>query len=223
MIARTRRNAFTLIEVLLASALVAAITTTVCSSLWSCLRSCERRRNRFDRETSLWTALHFVEVDLGHVAAPVAGSQATLVGRPALAECGPLLRLRIHAPKLLDGSDLWVDYFVLPDLAGGALVRRTERLARPGISSSNEQDVLSLLRESPVVAGESYEIVATGVRKLHLRYYDGSRWLTDWPDAAALPRLVEVALDFDEEEGQTQGWAIPVAIEAGLLPTRVGG
>ena len=66
MIARPRRNGFTLIEVLLASTLVAAITAAVCSSLWSSLRSCERRRDRFDRETSLSTALRVVETDLGH-------------------------------------------------------------------------------------------------------------------------------------------------------------
>ena len=83
------------------------------------------------------------------------------------------------------------------------------------------------IENQPSNQDATYEILATALNEVSLRYFDGTHWSDRW-DAAkqrALPKLVEVKLLFGEEDRSRTyyGRALPVMVEGSLLDASAGG
>ncbi len=51
---------------------------------------------------------------------------------------------------------------------------------------------------SPALEGGTEYMLTDRVESLQLRYYNGTSWIDDWSNKAAMPRVVEIALVLDD-------------------------
>jgi hypothetical protein len=222
-----RSAGLTLLETMLAVAMLAMILLVLHTALSSGVGAYRRCRETSERDSMAWTAIRLIGGDLQRLAlqGPAPGA-AVLLGVPEVRGQGSLLlRLRTNARAAPCRRELLVDYFFISDgPAGGSLVRRSEPLLPPG----------STQQRAPLVAGETdvrprYEVIAGGLRRVVLRYFDGQAWSDRW-DAqrrAGPPELIEVTVEFADRvpggsdilgpRGGEYTQALPVAVEAPLI------
>ena len=212
----------TLLETILAISMLAMILVGLHIALSSRVRAYRRCRDTAERDTAAYGAMRLIADDLLRLVGQAPGeSQPTFVCVPAVGPGGGcLLRLRTHARPAPGARAMLVDYFLMPGDEGKAsVIRRSEPLA-PGPEGLGAS-----------VAGwddeqARYEVVATGIRGLRLRCFDGKEWLDRWGPAqqAGPPRLVEVMLDFPASgAGKTSyAQALPVVVEAPLIANAAG-
>jgi len=177
---RRRRNAFTLMEVLLAVALAAGLAGAVMSFVWNLLdrRAALVEHGRLARGASL--VMDRIERDLMGAMVAARGGEAGVRGTET--------QLRVlsrgvwlggeagEAPADLQGSEIWWD------AAPGRIVGR---------------------RWAGAAARGEEETVCEGVRRLRLRYLRGREWVEtfDSVEAGMLPAAVEVAIWFGSPDG----------------------
>ncbi len=212
----------TLLETLLAISMLAMILAALHVALSSGVSAYRRCRDGSERDTTAHSAIRLVSEDLLRLTAQTSGQAAPvlLVDPAAGGAGGCLLRLRTHARAAPGARAMLVDYFFMPSgLEGGSLVRRSEPLAGPGSAGEG--------RIPPGGPGDSqvrYEIVATALRAVRFRCFDGQGWSDRWNSArqSAPPRLIEMSLEFaaPADAGATYARALPVVVEAPLIPWR---
>jgi type II secretory pathway component PulJ len=224
----TRSNsstALTLLETILAISMLAMILLALHTALSSGIGAYRRCRDSSERDTMAWGAIRLLAEDLLRLALQGPPPSApTLLGVPQVREAGScMLRLQTNARPAPEAKEMLVDYFFMPADSGGSLIRRSQPLGRPGAGgSAGAESAESVMAE----AQGRYEILATGLRAVRLRYFDGQGWSERWNSAepSRPPRLVEVVLEFPARDGTAEVYAqaLPVAVEGFLIGAPAG-
>jgi len=177
-------RAFTLLELLVALAVVAIVLGALFASLRIAFRAKSSTEEAVEPMQRAQIALSFLRRDL-ESALPPSGVLASLFqGSPADQDNSDLLfDAAVDAPPqaTMQTDIRQIEYLVLTEGSDRLLVRRV---------TSN------LL--APIVPDPDDEVVCRGVVNFSLQYYDGSNWNDTWDSTQqqnALPAAVQISLD----------------------------
>ena len=203
----TRRTAttraFTLLEMLVATALMAVVAGSLYASLHIAFRARRSALGATETVRKAELALDLVRQDL----------QAAMLPRGVLA--GIFTATDDQDAQGRD-ADALVFYASVPDLEpaqGTGDVKQIELACET--SDDGRSQVLVRLTTANLLAPETpepeREVLCTGVYAFNLRYFDGSEWQDSWDSSTAddtLPVAVEVMLQFegDERRGEDGGY-----------------
>ncbi|HEX9020895.1 MAG TPA: type II secretion system protein GspJ [Nitrospirota bacterium] len=190
---------FTLLEALIAVAIMAGIITVIYASFFTAGRNVEQaeaRRDAADLARTLMTKLTsdienaYVNPDMN---APVVTT--IFLGKRVQPDPGNdkkrydelyLTALTNWRRPDSKETDLWeVGYYFKekPDGSGYVMMRREKR---------------ELSKDSPALEGGVEYAMTDRVEGLHLRYYNGSAWSDEWSIKGMLPSAVEITLALDD-------------------------
>ena len=205
---KSYRNGFTLVEILVALALIAAILSMMCGSYFATSRSAQVCRAGITLRQQGWTALDQMAQQIrcayAGTIAHGADSGESLV-RPAKMEQRDISYFNANSDAL-NGEIL---RFVTTD----GYVEKKEKPA-PGLFEityrfDRRTGVLSLNQEpftgTPVKAEEKdFKPIAENIERLELEFFDGGQWLCHWDfkDKKRLPYAVKVHMDCQNEDNQ---------------------
>jgi len=195
------RGGFTLLELIVALAMVAILATGLYASLRIAFRAQSSTERALEPSRTAELALGFISADLRNALPPGGVLAGSFIGTNGTGDQGQdaddvTFYGAGDAPEHVSGNgeikslELTV---VTPD-GGGApqLVRRV---------TSN------LL--SQIVVDPDEQVICRDVAGFNLRYFDGTQWLDDWDSSQqenAIPAAVEVTLELNRpgaEDGQT--------------------
>jgi type II secretory pathway pseudopilin PulG len=188
---RPRRNAMTLLEVLLAVTLVAVVAGTLFGVVGSSVSVAREQRENMIRSAEYAETLDVLERDLAALIAPAASGR-TFLACSADADA-PLLKMLLRPGRGRPARLRRVDYFFVPPEAknAGLLCRRIAPIASEADPSGPSVGI---------AAAESvparYEILLTGLRSARLRYLGEEGWQGGWDRSDRLPSLVELTVEF---------------------------
>lgn len=190
-------RAFTMLEMLLAMAMVAMLSLTLYTSFRVAIAA---RRSAADSVTAIRTASIAIDLatrDLEAALPPGDGTTGNLVG--------PFLGLPQQGLGG-DEMDMIEFYCVGGDLLGeDGPFSEGVRLVELGVNTDVSPPALvrrvtrNLL--APVQTGPEEEVLCRGVRSFVLRYYDGVAWQNQWDSTAydnTLPLTVEMTIEVED-------------------------
>lgn len=186
---RSREAGFTLLELLIATAVGAIVLLAIQTAFFGALRLNTTAHARVDRDLELQRALAIIRRDFSGLVAPAAGTGNTLAGQfqsetfssVVSADFGERLSPELSTSSgKIDGWNQFsevqrVAYFLAPSKAGGEtkdLVRVVTRNLLP--TQETPGDALVILR---------------GVQEAAVEFFDGSGWTSNWDseETATLP------------------------------------
>jgi hypothetical protein len=190
--ARSRRRAFTLMELSLAMGMMAMLALTLYMSLAIALRARDSAAANVGPVRAATVAADLIRQDLesvlppsGHLAGPFIGNMDSSLpgGRSDTVEfyCVGNDAARVDSP-IAEGIRR-VDLLVRTDVKPPVLVRQVNR---------------NLLAQAEMPPDE--EVLCRNVRSFSLRYFDGTLWQDAWDSTTmgdVLPTAVEMTLDID--------------------------
>lgn len=200
MTRRSQSRGFTLLEVMLAAAIIATIAAALYASLGVAYRARAAAQRQIESMREAHLTMQIITRDFDSIlparAVPEDGVLTTLAG--------PFYGFATGVGIGASGAHL--EYYMLgrdPRLAGTPLadgVHRVELLLRtdggqPVLVRRVESNLLTDVQSDPYE-----EILASNVRSFVARYYDGYNWLDEWDSTLqgdVLPQAVELTVEFD--------------------------
>jgi general secretion pathway protein J len=190
---------FTLLEVLIATAIMAGVVAVIYASFFTTSRNVEQAEQDRDTSDLVRTLVAKLSVDISNayvqpgmnISAPVTG----FLGKKVQPDTGnSAIRLdELYLTTLSNWrrpgtkeTDLWeVGYYFKqkPDGSGYVMMRREKR---------------ELSKDVPFMEGGTEYAMTDRVETLQLRYYSGSSWTDEWPSTTQLPKAVEISLLLDD-------------------------
>ncbi|HEX2971942.1 MAG TPA: type II secretion system protein GspJ [Tepidisphaeraceae bacterium] len=185
-----RHSGFTLLEILLATAMVAVVSLSLYASLRIAFRARDSANNAIGPIRAASLALDLVSRDLESVLSPSGVMAGAFVGQHATDSGNPTDILEYYCVG--EGPDR-------SDPTGWGGMRKVDL----GVTTLADGTPNVLIRRitsnllSPVVIEPDEEILCRGVTSFLLRYYDGTDWLDVWDSTTAgdiLPIAIEITL-----------------------------
>ncbi len=196
---RDHRGGFTLLEILMATAMTAVLAGSLYASLYIAFRAKESAMRSVESPRASQAAFEMLRQDIasavvptGLLAGPFVGANATVSPDSE----GDTLSLHTVSADVEtsfgEGDIRLVEYFcqVDEDANGSTLIRAVTT------------NLLSTRQVEPV-----QEVVCRGVKEFHLRYFDGTAWQDSWDSTTrnnVLPTAVEVTLELKEPTAKSQ-------------------
>ena len=194
----TRRRGFTLLELIIATAMVAMLTLALYTGFVTAFRAQTLASRQGDATRQAKIALDLVEQDLrsilppkdGGLAGPFIGQAVGIGGDAGIIDCYPLGADYGKTDVPTGNGFRHVKYALLADTAAPAgktanmLVRGVVR----AVANTAEADPES-------------EIIARNVKDLTARYFDGSAWVDTWDSTQqsnGLPLAVELTVSIGD-------------------------
>jgi len=187
---RTRRGAFTLLEMIVAMAIMAVLAGSLYATLHTAFRARRSATAAVEETRRADLTLALVETDLASAVVPTGLLAGGFLGEPATDAAGrPADALLLHATA--PGGTA---------VAGRGDIRAIEFACEP----SDDDTGLVLVRYvttnllAPTTPEPEEETLCRNVFALSLRYYDGIEWLDTWDSTTQdndLPAAVEVVLE----------------------------
>lgn len=191
------RRAFTLLELIVAMALVAIVATSLYAALAISFNARNSARAQTEVMGSAMIALDIVEQDFRNAVPPDGTLTAPFVGSMQRIGLGSVATVSFctvaRDPVAIDESGnvnpffdsrRWVEISAVDTGDGLTLIRRIQR---------------NLLTESAFEVEE--EPLITGLASFEVRYFDGYDWLEEWDSELqgdVMPLAVEIVLEFDQ-------------------------
>jgi len=190
-------NGFTLLEVLIAVAIMAGIMTVIYASFATASRNIEQAEAKRDATDLARTLLTKLSNDITNAYFSPTMTETFFYGRKSAAEQDEFRFDAIAFTTLTNWrrpnskeTELWeVGYLFdeTPEKNGRALLRKEKR---------------ELSRDSPPLEGGVDFMLTDRVKSLRLRYFNGLVWTEDWDNRSQrsllLPKAVEITLVLDE-------------------------
>jgi prepilin-type N-terminal cleavage/methylation domain-containing protein len=208
---RRMKAGFTLIEIMLAVAILGTVLLMLAESFHAVATSKVHGENRIAIDQSARTILAQMSDELrGAVQTPFLASRVMLIG---LARVEGGLPMDTFSVSTLDpghrrslegfGPEETVGYITAPnrDHRGWFLLERVQ--------------YSSLLTNPPTLANASAVVLASNLISLHIRYFDGDIWSESWDSTSLTPgRSLPVQVAIDLKTGATSGapFALATAI-----------
>jgi len=220
--ARRRAAGFTLIEVMLAVAILAIMTTL----MWSAFSQASRNKKRVEAAQE---RTHTVRTALLRMAREIEMTFLSESNEPD----ATLPRTQFIAAGRPDVDELWLTAFAHQRLRGGSAEGDTSIIGYFGARDPDDRRILNLMRRESrrlvsrdprEVPGETY-IVCPDIVRLKLSYYDYRKkeWRDEWNSNLAgwsfLPSHVHIALTVLSAEGREVTYTTDARIQ---LTERVG-
>lgn len=188
---QSRQHGFTLLEVILATAMVAILGLSLYSAMAVAFSARESARNQTLVVRRAAIAMDVIQQDLQSVPPPegwlagpfVGGAGGGIAAADSLEFCTIGRDWGDQESPLSEGMR-WVELLLRTDVDPPVLVRRIER------------NLLSTVVQEP-----EEEPLVSNVRSFALRYFDGSIWVEEWDSTISddtLPLAVEVTLELNE-------------------------
>jgi general secretion pathway protein J len=219
---RRRVAGFTLIEVMLAVAILAILTTL----MWSAFSQASRNKKRVEAAQE---RTHTVRTALLRMAREIEMTFLSESNEPD----ATLPRTQFIAASRPDVDELWFTAFAHQRLRGGSAEGDTSIIGYFGARDPEDRRILNLMRRESrrlvskdprEVPGETY-IVCPNIVRLKLSYYDYRKkeWRDEWNSNLAgwsfLPSHVRIALTVLTAEGREVTYSTDARIQ---LTERVG-
>jgi len=192
---RTRESAFTLLEMLVAMALMSVIAASLYASLHIGFRARESAMAAVERVRMAELGIEILRKDIESALPPTGILAGEFIGQDAIDESGRdadtlLFHSSAHVPELSErASDIRK-----VELAFALVSDGTERALIRGITT----DLLATESVEP-----EEEVLCHGVLAFNLRYFDGSEWLDGWDSTThgdVLPLAIEITLEVARPE-----------------------
>jgi type II secretion system protein J len=209
-----RRGGFTLLELIVAMAMVAILATSLYASLRIAFRAQASAERAIEPVRTASVALDLIRADLENAIPPGDVLAGSFVGTDGTDDRG------------LDGDDLV--FYGTSDApehpSGNGEIKSIELMVIVPDGSSDHVLVRHVTRNllSQIEVDPDEEVICRGVSGFNLRYYDGTQWLDTWESSQQenkLPAAVEVTLELDrpgstaDQQPQTRRYVriIPIA------------
>lgn len=187
-----RRSAFTLMELILASAMVAMLSMALYMAFTTALRARDTAVRNVAPVRNAAIAAELIKQDLESVMAPTGLLAGDFVGTRqtgGASEMGSVTFFAVgadpnHADEAMSEGIRQVEIACRTDVNPPVLVRRITRNLLPASSAQEPEE----------------EILARDVRSFTIRYFDGSSWLDSWDSTTVnnvLPYAVEMVLELE--------------------------
>ncbi len=187
---------FTLIEVLIATTIMAGIVTVIYTSFFTASRNVEQAEKMRDASDLVRTLVSKISIDIANAYVNTGMYPLTVFyGKKVQPDTGDsnvrfdelyLTTLTNWRRPGTKETDLWeVGYYFKqkPDGSGYVMMRREKR---------------ELSKDVPALEGGLEYAMTDRVKSLQFRYYNGSTWSDDWSNKTVLPNVVEISLLLDD-------------------------
>ena len=215
------RRAFTLLELLVALAVVGVIAGALYASLGIAFHARDSALRAVDAVQRADIAVDFLRRDIESALPPTGNLASVFVGAAGQDDRGqPSADLyfiaAVSGPSVALATDMrQIEYLVMPDQNDQVLVRRVTSNLMP-----------------PTTINPDDEVLCRGVRSFSVRYYDGTDWYEAWDStqpasniaplqSKALPQAVEVTLELDPPAAGAAPRGAAAASAAGPTVTRL--
>lgn len=196
------RNGFTLLEVLIATAIMAGIVTVIYSSFFTASQNVQQAEELRDTSDLVRTLVSKISLDVVNAYVnPAMAPLTVFYGKKVQPNSDSKAIIRhdeLYLTTLTNwrrpGSketDLWeVGYYFKEkaDGTGSVLMRREKR---------------ELSRDVPALKGGVEYEMTDKVESLQFRYYTGAMWLDEWNSKTVLPKVVQISLLLDDGSAYT--------------------
>ena len=181
----SRKNGFTLVEVILASMIGAFVALVAVGTLKSISAGAEMVDNNIEAAAEIRFASRTIATDLVNLYRDRNPKNTKLVGTVEATGMGVVSSLTLYTVGRIkaridqpEGDVYEVEYYLVTDEQKSALYRRLwpnpDKQAQPG-------GILS--------------VIAEGIDVFKVRFFDGQEWQIEWPEQMqSLPELVEVTI-----------------------------
>ena len=198
MMNNRNKQAFTILEVLVAVAITGLVALVMYSSLYISVRATESSRNAIEPIAEACAIFECIRRDMGCVTRHGQIISADFIGTPKTGSQYDSDSIIFHCTRTTD------------NIEGGADVIKVEYVLEPQqiyaeydiILNRNKSDnvlkrkiTTNLL--APTTAQPETEIISRNVYSLCLKYYDGANWIDNWDSSQtdnSLPQAVEITL-----------------------------
>ena len=205
----TRRQGFTLLEVLVASTILSIVLAALYTVFSQTLTSHSRTEQQVARSRAARIVLLRLGDELRASPPSAVDSFVPLVGEVQRRGRFPDTTLTftsalpsLHSIPGVDGGLSTVHYRLVPEESDSSLYRLIRQV------SHNTVEKHESLTQSAALA---YPLIS-GVRGFRTRFFDGRRWQDEWgqgPERTQLPRAVEIRLYLDTSERRLPQTAEP--------------
>jgi general secretion pathway protein J len=198
---------FTLLEIIVATGMVAVLAGSLYASLHIAFRAKESATRAVENVRKLNLAFSLLKQDLESAMIPN-GTLATSFTGGASADAQEAMTLAFYAtngdgqPREGEGDVRLVDFYCQQ------------------ADDSNQMELVrdvTIARPVEVVAEPTQEVICRGVKSFSLRFFDGTTWQESWDSTTVsnvLPTAVEITIELDTPSSSTQE-------ETGYRMTRV--
>ena len=182
-----RRRAFTLLEMLLATTIVALLAGSLYAAMSTAFKARRTALASVDDVRKVNTAMELLRADLLATVPPRATLSGSFVGQAGGGLTG----------AISDGLTFSAAVTDVQPGAGVGDIKKIEYACQT--STSGTMDLVRRVTTnllSQVTAEPKEEVLCRGLASFTLRYYDGTNWATEWDSTKtnALPTAVEVTL-----------------------------
>jgi general secretion pathway protein J len=188
-----RSRGFTLLELLIATAIMAGIVTVIYTSFFTASRNVDQAEKMRDASDLVRTLVSKISADVENAYVnPGMAPLTVFYGKKVQPETGSDDALRYDELYLTtktnwrrpgtEETNLWeVGYYFKqkPDGSGYVMMRREKR---------------ELSKDVPALEGGVEYAMTDQVESLRFRYYDGSSWSDEWSNKTVLPKAMEISL-----------------------------
>lgn len=185
------RRAFTLLELVVALAMVAVLSVSLAASIRIAFRAQSSAEAAVTPSRSIDLALEFIRMDFENALPQgdnLAGAMTGVTTTDALGNPAEEVELYTTAPSPLRPS-------------GNGEIKLVRLLVTPLESTGEYALVRQVTRNllSPYELTPDEQVVCRNVKYFDVRYFDGSDWQDDWDTASmnSLPMAVEVTLEVE--------------------------
>lgn len=219
--ARSGRFGFTLLELLIATAIFATVLVAINTVFSSAIKLRRSTTEAVDRIIPVTRAVAIMKKDLRSIVPPAPGTNVLFLGEFYGGQQTPLEGLDVR--DLQQGA-VFLDFYSfggttddrsmyadpnnseLIELRPWADVQRIDYYLRDPLFSTNQgSELVRTVRRNLLASEDSPEIpveeaILDGVRELNFGYFDGTNWLSEWNSTnavAPLPKAIMVSIEFD--------------------------
>ncbi len=194
------RRGFTLLEVLIATAIMAGIVSVIYSSFFTASRNIEQAEKVRDASDLVRTLVSKLSTDIANAYVNSGMNPLTIFyGKMVLSDTGSdssgnaihfdelymttLTNWRRPGTPETDLCEVGYYFKQKPDGSGYTLMRREKRELNPAV---------------PALEGGVEYGLTDRVKGLQFQYYNGTVWSSNWPSGTTLPSAVQISLLFDD-------------------------